>query len=368
MHVALVAPLVSAIRDDRPPLGGVEIFLLDLIRGLRPTDVRVTLLAADGSSVQGADVPSLGIDARRLALASFSADTERRDLPAQAEAFESVRRWCQQHAADLDVVHGHAFDAPAFDALSQLRGPAIVHTLHLPPVQSGVVRSARLAAEAGARLVAVSHTSAEAWRAAGVPIVQAIPNGLDVDGVPFGAVSDGYLLFAGRLSPEKGPDLAIAAAHRLDRPLLVVGNVYDPVYYAEALRPRLNARLDWAVGQPLPPGATYIGHRQRAEVLRLMAGASATLMPVQWDEPFGLVALEAQAAGSPVVGFDRGALREVVHHGQTGLLVPADAGVPGLAEAITHARSLERAACRAWVEQRYSIGAMLDAYLSLYAR
>lgn len=355
MHVALVAPLVSAVRDDRPALGGVEVFLLELIRGLLARDIRVSLLAADGSRVEGAAVPSLGVDARQLATASFAADTERTDLPGQAAAFQRVREWCQAHLSELDVIHAHAFDAPAFDALGQLDGVPVVHTLHLPPIQSGVVAAARRAAGAGARLVAVSRTSARAWSAAGVPIVDAIQNGIDVGRVPFRAQSAGYLLFAGRLSPEKGPDLAVEVAHQVGRRLLVVGNTYDQAFFADVLRPLLTGEV------------TYLGHRPRAEVLELMAGADATLMPVRWDEPFGLVAIEAQAAGSPVLGFDRGALREVVESGVTGVLVAGD-DPAALAAALPACLSLDRAACRAWVQDCFSLQAMLQGYLALYAR
>jgi glycosyltransferase involved in cell wall biosynthesis len=94
-----------------------------------------------------------------------------------------------------------------------------------------------------------------------------------------------------------------------------------------------------------------------------MAGAAATLMPVRWDEPFGLVAIEAQAAGSPVVAFDRGALGEVVRNGQTGLLVGDATDLPA---AVTSALSLDRSTCRRWVETHFSLRSMVEAYLALY--
>jgi glycosyltransferase involved in cell wall biosynthesis len=380
MHVALVAPLVWPVRDDRPPLGGVEVFLRDLIPGLAAAGVRVSLLAADGSHVEHAEVPRLGIDPERLALAQLgaTAEAERPDLADQQRAFGKVRDWCAARAGDLglDVVHAHAFDAPAFDALADLEGVCVMHTLHLPPIQPGVVRAARRAARAGNVLVAVSAALARAWQDVGVPIAGVVPNGIDVASIAFGASHRGYVLFAGRLSPEKGPELAVDAAARAELPLLLVGNIYDAAYFDAHLRGVVKERvelelelglgLDWTARDgALPGGATYIGHRERAEVLGLMAGAAATLMPVRWDEPFGLVAIEAQAAGSPVVGFDRGALGEVVRNGQTGILVPGDDPVR-LATSIRRAMSLDRAACRRWVEQRFSLRRMLAQYVALY--
>jgi glycosyltransferase involved in cell wall biosynthesis len=365
MHVALVAPLVWPIRDDRPPLGGVEVFLRDLIGGLAATGVRVSLLAADGSRLAGAETPRLGIDAGRLALANLGpdADAERSDLPEQQTAFARVREWCLAHASRLDVVHAHAFDAPAFDVLRDLRGLPVVHTLHLPPIQPGVVEAARRAAEAGSRLVAVSVASARAWQAMGVPIAEVVPNGVDVASIAFGAEPRGYALFAGRLSAEKGAEVAVQAAAQAGLPLVLVGNVYDPTYFEQHLAERVETRLDWTMTDGRLAGATYIGHRERSEVLGLMAGAAATLMPVRWDEPFGLVAIEAQAAGSPVVGFERGALPEVVAQGRTGVLVRDAADLP---RAVRAGLLLDRRACRGWVQEHFSLQRMVERYLALY--
>lgn len=362
--------MVWPVRDDRPPLGGVEVFLRDLIPGLVQRGAHVSLLAADGSHVDQADVPRLGIDPERMALANLghSPEAERSDLRDQHAAFQQVRDWCatRADALDLDVVHAHAFDAPCFDLLRDLPNVAVVHTLHLPPIQPGVVAAARRAAEAGAVLVAVSAALARAWQAAGVRIARVVPNGVDVSSIPFGARHRGYVLFAGRLSPEKGPELAVDAAKRAGLPLLLVGNIYDRAFFDGHVRGLVEHRpeLDGSAGDGAPrDGATYIGHRDRSEVLRLMAGAAATLMPVRWDEPFGLVAIEAQAAGSPVVAFDRGALGEVVRNGQTGLLV---GDTSELAAALASGVSLDRSACRRWVEERFSLRSMVEGYLALY--
>src|ERR687885_217943 len=177
--------MVWPVRDDRPPLGGVEVFLRDLIAGLVGSGAHVSLLAADGSRVQQADVPRLGIDPERMALATLglNPEAERSDLPDQEAAFQHVRQWCATQTDSLDVVHAHAFDAPAFDLLRDLPNVAVVHTLHLPPVQSGVVAAARRAADAGGVLVAVSAALAHAWQAAGVPIARVVPNGVDVSSI-----------------------------------------------------------------------------------------------------------------------------------------------------------------------------------------
>ncbi len=357
--------MVAPISDVEPPLGGGQAILADLAAGLAEAGHRVTLLAAQGSSVRGVETVDLGVNWRELQPARFQPGEVRRDVVGQRRAFERVRAWLERHADSLDVVHAHAFDAPAFDALVGLT-TTVLHTLHLPPVDASVVQAVTRAGDAGAWMAAVSHTSAHAWADAGIRVDAVVPNGVDVDAIPFGQTAGGYLLSAGRLTPEKGVDVAIRAAARAGLPLVIAGNVYDDGYYEQEILPRVRQAADWRVHEPLTPGATYVGHRPRAELHAIMAEASATVLPIGWEEPFGLVAVEAQAAGSPVVGFARGALREVVADGRTGLLVP-----PGdedaLAQALDRIVQIDRRSCRAWVTERFSIERMVRAYAQVYA-
>lgn len=364
MRVALVAPMVTPIRDDGPPVGGAQALLADLARGLSEGGDEVTLLAASGSRVAGARAVDLGVRSEDLAPARFEPGAERTDVAAQADAFGHVRAWLEEHAAEIDVVHAHAFDAPAFDLLDLPDGPRVVHTVHLPPVDDAVVAAVRRAI-GRATLVAVSRHSAERWIAAGVAVEHVIPNGIAVERIPFGERSEGYLLFAGRLSPEKGADSAIRVARRVGRPLVLVGDAYDQEYVDHAIRPLVG---DAVAGEPVVPreGAVWLGPRPRETVFRLMAGAVATLMPAGWDEPFGLVAVESQAAGTPVAGYRRGALAEVVRDGETGVLVePGDERA--LVEAVQRAMELDRRVCRGWVEERFRLDRMVADYRRLYA-
>jgi glycosyltransferase involved in cell wall biosynthesis len=370
MRPVLLAPLVAPIVDREVGLtgdqiGGTQTYLADLAARLAGRGHAVTLLGAPGSRVGGVEVVELPIGHLRLVPASFEGERGRSDVDAQAEAFAIARRWIDRQLGRIDLVHAHAFDAPAFAALRGLGAP-VVHTLHLPPVDAGVVAAARAVSDE-AVLTTNSAANAVAWRAAGVTVREVVPYGLDVDAIPFGARGGGYLLFAGRLTPEKGPDLAIAAAAAAGRPLVLAGGVYDPRFYEREVRPRLRERPSWRPGDPADPGATYVGPRPRAAVFELMAAADGLLMPVRWDEPLGLVAIEAPAAGCPVVAFARGGLTEVVAEGESGWLVPPD-DLAAFVAAVGRLGELDRARCRASVERRYGLDRMISGYEGLYRR
>lgn len=373
MRVALVAPLISTISDRETPIGGAQAFVVDLALGLLQAGHQVTLLASDGSRIEGVDAPGLGIDSHRLTPARFDRHTVERvrsDLDEQDAAFAKVRSWLDAAGDQIDVIHAHAYDAPAFNQLVGARQP-VCHTLHLPPLDPAVTAAARAAATATpanirpARLATVSEANAVAWLAAGVPRPDVIPNGIDVDSVPFQPESGGYLLFAGRITPEKGPDRAIQAAREIGLPLVLVGGIYDEEFAERDVLSQADTHLEWQPGQPHRSGATYLGPRPREQLFSLMAGAAALLLPVRWPEPFGLVAIEAQAAGTPVVAYNLGGLGEVIADGRSGILVTSDdahAFVHGVRRALT----LDRHACRSWAVERFSRAAMAAAYEQVY--
>lgn len=352
MKIALVAPLVTRIGGTQVPPGGAQALLADLAAGLAARGHRVLLLATSGSRVTGVESVDLGLDADRFVPAVLATAAARQDDEAQRDAFARIARWLIAHRDAWDVVHAHAYDAPAFDALSALR--PVVHTLHLAPVDPVVVAAAARAERAGAVLASVSDANARAWTAAGAPVSEVLPNGIDVTAVPFSPKGGPSLLFAGRVSPEKGADVAIRAARRAGRPIALAGPIYDRGHFAEAVEPLLGT------------DARYAGALSRADLYRLMGRSAALLCPVRWDEPFGLVAVEAQAAGTPVVGFARGGLVEIVDEGRTGILVPAG-DEDALVAAIGRTGGLDRAACRRHA-LRWTTAAMLDAHERLYAR
>jgi glycosyltransferase involved in cell wall biosynthesis len=254
--------------------------------------------------------------------------------PVVRRAFELLFKELRRLGAD--VVSQHAFDAEAIE-LSD--GLPVLHTLHLPPISDRVLVEV---IRSRAAFVTVSESCRNAWAMAGAGQVSVIRNGVPVftvDEVPIRKDA----LMAGRLSPEKGFEDGIAAARAIGLRPVVVGVPYDRSY-----------QLDLSAAVVLPPQA-------RSQLWQLMAGAAVTLLPVHWDEPFGMVGAEAQMAGCPVAGYARGGLLEIVEPGVSGFLSePGD--VKGLADAALAAAKLDRAAVRASAMERLGLDASLDAY------
>jgi UDP-glucose:tetrahydrobiopterin glucosyltransferase len=360
MRIALIAPLVTAIAQ--PYAGGAQVFVAELAKGMARRGHSITLFARDDSAVPGVALEPIAVP-EIVRPADFSTPEQQRPADAgffaQAnlflELFLSLRR--RQH--EFDLVHANAFDWPCFACSALIDALPVIHTVHLPAVTPEISEALRALHHQGhpQTLVTVSHACARTY-AAYTPFDHIIYNSLDLDAIPFAAqvADDAPLLFAGRITPEKGVEAAIEIAERARSRLLIAGGVYDRRYYEERILPLLK----WARGR-----VTYLGHLEHEKLWQVMGQARALLFPIQWDEPFGLAAIEAMAAGTPVIAFRRGAAEEVIRHGETGFLVGAGdcaqaaALVDGLA-------ALSRAACRAHVARNFSLARMLDAYEHLY--
>jgi glycosyltransferase involved in cell wall biosynthesis len=356
MKIAVLAPLVTAIRE--PQRGGSQAFVSDLARGLAGRGHEVHVYAASGSEIPGVEVIDTGIDPGSLAGTFYrasgpSAGAAEEATAAAAAAFTTA--FAAMRATRYDVVHNHAFDAPAVTLATALHAP-VVHTLHLPPDEA-VSAALRQVARRGQppAVAVVSDFQARAWRRV-VPVDAILPPYPPVGAIPWSGTAGPGALFAGRLSPEKGAAEAIDIARAAGVPIDVYGDVYDARYSREQVDPRRG----W-------PGVTVHQGVPRASLWQAMARAAVVLYPARWDEPFGLAAAEAQACGTPVVAFRRGGLSEVIVDGVTGFLVPPD-DVGAAAEAVPKAAGLSRPACREHAEGRLDLDLSLDAHERLYRR
>ena len=328
---------------------GVELVLHDVLPGHD-----VDLVAASGSQVPGVRVVDTGVNPEDLAASWFR--------PLRPPNPEGVRASARAFGAayDLiaggsyDIVHNHAFDVPAIEGGRRLSCP-VVHSIHVPhdPVVAACLQEA--AGWAKPPWVAVISESQRAGWSAHVSIDAVLRPGVPVRRVPWSAQAGDALLFAGRLSPEKGALEAIDIAGRAGRGLVIAGGPYDPAY-AEAVKRAAEGR-----------DVTLAGPLVRRKLWQVMATSAALVFPSAWEEPFGLVVAEAQAAGCPVVGYRRGALTEIIDDGVTGAAVdPGD--VQSAVLAVNHLERFDRAACRRHAEERLDVPPMIAAHLALYER
>jgi UDP-glucose:tetrahydrobiopterin glucosyltransferase len=361
MRIALIAPLVSTIAQ--PYIGGSQAMIADLARELHTRGHQVTLFARTGSHVAGVQVEALSVPAY-VQPASFSRSDAHGSADAaffaQAHVFLELFLQLRQRHAAFDLLHIHAFDWPAYICSALVREIPVLHTIHLPAIVDEINKALRTLDQQGhpLTLATVSHSCARTY-AAYTPIDHIIYNGLDIKTIPFQAAvaKDAPLLCAGRIAPEKGVEAAIEIAERADRPLVIVGGIYDQSYYTHTIAPRL-AR----------PGSriTYIGQIDREALWKLMGRASALLCPVVWDEPFGLVPVEAMATGTPVIAFRRGAMEEIMLHGETGFLVdPGDCA--RAASLVENLADISRAFCRSHVEKHFTLEQMVTEYEQVYS-
>ena len=355
MKVALIAPQVTVINE--PQRGGSQAFLSDLARGLTRRGHDVHVYAASGSDIPEATVIDTGIDPQTLAATLYRAsgptvsDPPVPDPAPARAAFASVYAMVRQ--ARYDVVHNHAFDAPAITLAAGLGAP-VVHTLHLPPDQAVTAALRQVRRDGGPPAVAtVSQSQARAWRQV-VPVDAVLPPLVPTASIAWSRSAGTGAVFAGRLSPEKGAAQAIDIAGAAGVPIEVYGDVYDAGYAREQIGPR----------RGLPGVAVHPGV-PRASLWTAMARAAVVLYPVGWDEPFGMAAAEAQACGTPVVAFRRGALGEVIADGRTGFLV-APGDMRAAAGAVARAAGISRPACREHAEAHLDLEASLEAHERLY--
>jgi UDP-glucose:tetrahydrobiopterin glucosyltransferase len=360
VRIALVAPLVSTIAQ--PYIGGAQAILADLAVGLQRRGHQVTLFARTGSELAGVNIESITVPANVRPTTFSTPGGESNADPgffAQANLFLQLFLQLQQRSHEFDLIHAHAFDWPAYACSALVREIPVLHTLHLPAVAREINQALRVLDQQGhpLTLITVSHACAQTY-ATYTSIDYVIHNGLDVEAIPFQAkgAQDAPLLCAGRISPEKGVEAAIEIAEKAHRPLLLAGGIYDQHYYEQRILPHLTR-----AGSRI----TYLGQLERQELWKIMGQAAALLCPITWDEPFGLVPVEAMATGTPVIAFRRGAMEEIIIHGETGFLVPPD--MCNQAAAMVQALpDISRARCRAHVIEKFSLDKMLTEYEQVY--
>ncbi|WP_033925770.1 glycosyltransferase [Sphingomonas sp. 35-24ZXX] len=345
MRIGIISHLKHPIAE--PFAGGLEMHTFQLARMLRQRGHDVTLFATVRSD------PDLGLEAicsetaiAEVGLAEASDIAFFREHHAYLSLMNSLR------TRNFDIIQNNSLHYLPVSMADALPVP-MVTTLHTPPfcwLESGV----RLSDTTNHALVGVSQSIERQW--AHVRLLDAvIPNGIDLDRFAFRpfADADPYLVWYGRIVPEKGLHLAMDAARQVGLPLRIAGPAHAEGYFRDEIGPRLGSY------------ARYEGHLAHADLASLIGGARAFLCSPMWDEPYGLVVAEALACGVPVAAFARGAIPEIIDSRSGVLATPGDSG--SLALAALAAMQLDRRACRARAFAICDAEKMIDGYEAIYA-
>lgn len=335
LRVAVIAPPWVSV----PPVGygGTESVIDTLCRGLVAAGHQV-LLVASGDSTCPVERASFFPEALGIGASNGLADIEH-----AAFGYEAASRW------GADIAHDHTLAGPSLGGL--VAPMPVVTTCHGPfNSELGVVY--RLLSR---RVPVIAISRSQASESRGITVATVIHHGVDLDQYPTASTGGDYLLFVGRMSPEKGIDVAIDVATRAGTRLVIAAKMREPLehrYFEEVVRPKLGSGVD------------YIGEVERSVQIDLLRNAMCLINPIQWSEPFGLVAIEAMAAGTPVVTTPRGAMPEIVVDGLTGFIRDS---VDGLAEAVGKVPLLDRAAARRHVTEHFSMERMTANHVRFYS-
>ena len=341
MRIALISPLWE--RVPPPAYGGTEAVVHALAEGLVSRGHEVALYAS-GDSLTSAELRS--IYPRSLRTATGIVD------PAPYEWLHVATALAD--GDEFDLIHNHSGELPM--AMSSLVAAPMLTTLHclLTPDTARVwdVYPGYFNAISRASWLALPESLRER------NYVGVVYNGIDVASFPFRPDKDDHLLFLSRIAPEKGPHTAIAVARRLGMRLLLAGKVdrVDREYFESTVQPLIDGEQ-----------VRYLGEVTREETKALFAEATALLLPINWEEPFGLVIPEAMATGTPVVAFRRGAAPELIKDGETGFLVD-EGDLDGMAAAVRKVDKIDPARCRRHVEENFDVSRMVEGYLDVYER
>jgi glycosyltransferase involved in cell wall biosynthesis len=336
LRIAVVSPVWFPV----PPsgYGGIEWIVSLLADGLVDAGHDVTLFASGDSRTKAklqyvyAEAPSQWIGRSHWELNHALA--------------------CYTNADEFDVISDHTGMLAL--VMSALVDVPVAHTVHGPLVgEPGAMYEQLAGLVPSLHLISISLNQRRPKP--DLPWLANCPNALDLSVYPCKPHTGDYLLFLGRMSPDKGCHRAIAVAIEREVPLKIAGKMQEPrerAYFEEFVEPHLGVH-----------GIEYLGEVPHGTKVELLQDARATLFPIDWEEPFGLVMIESMACGTPVIATNRGAVPEVIEHGRSGIIVEH---YREMGDALEQADALDPLECRRYVEGRFSPERMVEDYVQAY--
>lgn len=331
MRIAMLAPI--AWRTPPRHYGPWESIASLITEGLVARGHAVTLFATADSQTRGRlqAVCPRGYEEDRTLIAKVWECLHISALFEQADAFDIVHN----HFDFLPLTYSAMTTTPVLTTIHGFSSPGIL------PVYKKYNR----------KTFYVSISDAD--RSPDLDYIRTVYHGLDLTQFDFEPAPDDYLLFFGRIHPDKGAREALQIARASGKKLIMAGIIQDREYYERYVAPHIDDEQ-----------VVYVGSVDPVERNRLLGKALALLHPIRFDEPFGLSVVEAMACGTPVIAFNRGSMPELIEDGRSGFLVDS---VDEAVAAVARVAEIERRQCRLRVEGHFSVARMIDGYLQVYA-
>ncbi|MBI4486142.1 MAG: glycosyltransferase family 4 protein [Acidobacteria bacterium] len=334
LRIAHIAPVATMIPPRKS--GSVELMTSLLTEGLVARGHHVTLFATGDSTTTA------------TLYATYPHGYWHDDNMWPWELYEMLNLAAAiERARDFDIIHYEAAYYPMSLAFSRLSPTPIVQTLHHSPSAAEIALWSRYPE---APFVAISNEQARLLK--GLNVVDVVLHGIDTDNFTFREKPDDYLLFLGRFTDGKGVLQAVEIAKRVGMRLILAAA--EDEYYRDHVAPHVDGRH-----------IVYYGEADYPSKVKLYGGARALLYPIQAREPFGLVLAEAMACGTPVAALDRGAVREVVDDGVTGVVFE---DLEQMVNELPRVFDLDRHCVRQRAVERFGIERMVDGYVGAYRR
>ncbi len=357
LRVLIVALLKRKISSKMTAARPRMIF--DLTSGLLKRGHKVSILGTGNSFIPGAKIIPV-IPKSFVELEPFE-----NPFYAHTAFLTKMAKILEKIGNNFDIIHNHCY--PEFINLlveKNIKTP-IATTIH---AQMTPEFDETLSLFKKSYFICISEAAKKLVKK--TKIYKVIHNGVDTNLYKFSPKKEGYLLWIGRLSKAKdkkgnfmdpkGVKWAIKLAKETNSKLLLAGNVEDPEFFERDVKPYLSKKIRW-IG-PVSPEQPLT----KKEVAKLMQEAKAFLMTINWYEPFGLVMAESMSCGTPVIGFDKGAVSELILDGKTGFVVKPKEGINGLKKALKNIDKIKPGDCRKHVEKNFSLEKMVENYEKTY--
>lgn len=343
LNIGLIGPIDSPTKQDAN--AGTEIWTYNFAVELEKRGHNVTLFASKDSEVSQRLIAN--VDSNELF------DTGSGLLSKTRLVFFSLDQMLDviQRQHEFDLIHISAYSLECYLPFVKLLKKPIIATVH------GFALSAEdaqiiLPRVSGINFALISKSFLHNWSA---PVkYKIINNGIQISDFDFSENKKDYYFWMGRIAPEKGLDDAIEFAKRTNSRLIIAGPIRKPEYFEKNIKPSLGDKIK------------YVGELDLKKKVDYYKFAKAFVMPIKWEEPFGLVAVESMACGTPVIAYKRGALTEIIKDGVNGFLVEPD-NIDGLIKASEKLSDIDHIQCRTGVEAKYSLENMVEKYLDYYS-